>query len=86
MTFCAIKTCPNSKMIQFKKRAKMCCFPKRDPKRCLVWIEYVKKEMKISNWTPTKNSALCEVKLIKNYFTIIFLFLNPFVYSGSFFF
>ena len=67
MPFCAIKTCPNSKAIQFKKRAKMCCFPARDKQRCLAWIEYVRKENKKQDWTPTKHSALCEVICYKHF-------------------
>lgn len=63
MTFCTIKTCPNSQKVQFEKqtRSKMCYFPLKDAERCLKWIEYVKLKTNVENWTPNENSALCEV-------------------------
>lgn len=40
-----------------KKGFKMCYFPLKEPERCAVWIQNMKKD----SWTPNKFSTLCEI-------------------------
>ncbi|XP_011859801.1 PREDICTED: THAP domain-containing protein 1-like, partial [Vollenhovia emeryi] len=53
MPGCVVPNCYNSS----EKKFKMCHFPLKDPTRCAVWVNNIKRK----NWTPNKHSTICQV-------------------------